>query len=107
MNSAQLIEALSFCEKICNSVFNNHASAKQKTTKQCLKLVQECADICNVCIIVVEENSKDRNEFLKLCAEITKECAEECAKQNIDLFEKCIAACSNCSEMCERHLYAI
>ena len=102
MESKKLIDTLYFCAAQCTHCYDACLREKEKQNLQrCIKLDEECAEICRLTATRVEKNSENMEKFLRLCAEICETCAAECEKHShMEHCKKCAEACRTCAEMC-------
>ncbi|SEL78543.1 hypothetical protein SAMN05421740_11026 [Parapedobacter koreensis] len=66
----------------------------------CIRLSQDCAEICMLLIRSVKRQSALVPLLLTLCDFICQLCAEECEKHEEDHCQQCSAACLLCSQAC-------
>lgn len=104
MENKKMIEELYFCAAQCTRCYDACQMEKdKKLLERCIKLDEECAEICRLTAVRLEKNSENSDKFLKLCAEICESCALECEKHTqLEHCKKCAEVCHKCAEMCNQ-----
>lgn len=107
MGHDKLIEELYLCSAECMACYNACEQENEKEMfEHCMKLDEECADICELTASLLERNSPNTDKFLKLCIELCNLCAAECEKHPHDHCRNCAAACRSCAVKCKNALPA-
>jgi hypothetical protein len=66
-----------------------------------VRLLEDCARICEMTVDFVLRGSEVRGSLLAVCAEICKRCARDCTRFDYDQrLLACAAACERCAEAC-------
>lgn len=78
----------------CLSMGGKHAEASH------IKLLMDCARICDTTADFVGRNSDYHKELSRICADICDACAESCEKLEGKEMEECAKACRKCGEAC-------
>lgn len=68
----------------------------------CIRLGQDCAEICMLLFRSVKRRSVLVPSLLAICKSICDLCAEECDKHSEDFCQQCAAACLLCGEACRK-----
>jgi hypothetical protein len=101
METKELIEELYACSAECITCYNACQQEENKEEmERCMKLDQECADICELSASLLERNSPNGNKFILLCSEICDLCAEECEQHKMDHCRRCAEKCRKCAKLC-------
>lgn len=102
MENKKMIEELYFTAAQCTRCYDAcHIEKDKKDLEKCMKLDEECAEICRLTAVRLEKNSENSDKYLKLCSEICESCATECEKHaDLEYCKKCAEVCRKCAEMC-------
>jgi len=74
----------------------------------CIRLSQDCADICALGADLLRRHSLFRPHLQDLCAEACEACAEECARHPaLEECRECEQACRHCAEACRNRSEAL
>jgi hypothetical protein len=72
------------------------------TTEKLIRLLQDCAEICQTAANFMIRNSDILPAICNACAEVCLKCAEACEGLREDyLMEACAEACRQCAEFCQ------
>src|SRR5687767_13044652 len=95
------INACSYCHQICIRMAMNHCLelGGKHTAPEHLKLMINCAEICQTCVNFMLSNSPFHHIICQACAKICKACANDC--EQIGDMDECIKACQQCAQKCE------
>ena len=89
------------CEH-CNTACLQEADVKMLTN--CIRLNQDCADICRLAATLLARNSAHSHHLMQQCIEICEACAEECEKHShMQHCLECAEKCRECAEECRNH----
>lgn len=67
-----------------------------------VRLLEDCARVCEMTIDFALRGSEMRGSLLALCAEICRRCARDCTRFDYDQrLLACAAACERCAEACQ------
>lgn len=67
-----------------------------------LKLLWDCAGICDLSAKFMIRNSENHSLTCKVCAEICTACAASCeAMPGDEMMKKCVDICRKCAKSCE------
>lgn len=100
----EIIRQLNDCANESNHCFNACLQEEEvNMMAPCIKLVRDCADICQFTASMLARGSEHAHHLLKECAVICQDCAEECAKHDYDHCKKCTEVCRKCTEACKTH----
>lgn len=98
------IEACLTCAIECNHCAE--ACFKEfdlKTLTRCIRLDQDCADICSLAASLMARGSESAKAICSLCADICKACGDECSKhKTMEHCKRCAKACYRCLEECKK-----
>lgn len=102
----QFIQEFTRCSAVCYECLNAMLDEPDiNDRKRCLKLLLECARMCEMSAFVMSLDGKFVKRHCELCAEMCDVCAQECA-----LFEDtCSCQCSKelrrCADACAEMLH--
>lgn len=101
MTSPNALQMLSDCTNMCESMCSLLLSQPdvQSRTYQ-LRLLRDCADICNLTEKYMARNSPFIRETCNLCACICECCGNECFRFSDQASQNCGQMCINCAQMC-------
>jgi hypothetical protein len=67
----------------------------------CIRLNQDCADICALGADLLRRHSVFRPRLGELCSDAAEACAEECARhRELEQCRECEEVCRRCAEIC-------
>lgn len=89
-------QACEFCASSCLT------EPDVKAMVECIRLDDDCADICLLTARMLMRNSRFNAEICHHCAELCQACAAECSKHKHDHCQRCAAACRRCAEECRK-----
>ena len=100
-----MIRELYQCAEQCNNCYKEcESEPNNEKLQRCMMLDLDCADICTLTAKVLERESENREEFLKLCSNICEKTAEECEKHShMEHCRKCAEVCRKCAAMCNEY----
>lgn len=90
--------------KICSQLLSHCLEKGGKhADPQHIKLLLDCATICEVSADFMLRNSDRHSSICEVCAEICIACAESCEAIADDaMMKKCVDACRKCASSCEQ-----
>lgn len=98
----ELIQELYNCATTCDHCAT--ACLEEPDVQQltrCIKLDQDCADICRLTATLLSRASEHGHHLLRECAEICEACARECDKHaHMEHCRQCAEVCHRCAEAC-------
>ncbi|MDS1003065.1 four-helix bundle copper-binding protein [Clostridium sporogenes] len=97
------IYACSRCAQACYECLNaclNEQDANPR--KNCIKMLMECAKMCEMSVGLMAMNGQFAKDHCKLCATICDKCAQECKMVQDEHCQKCAQECTTCAEECNR-----
>lgn len=104
---AQAIAALNECANVCTICADACLSEEHvQHLRRCIRLNQDCADICRATVAVLARPSEaDRNvlrSMLQSCQTICESCGSECEKhaQMHEHCRVCAESCRHCAQIC-------
>lgn len=99
------IKELQFCSGTCYKMMNDLLDSEDyyRRSKQ-IRLLHECAKICDSQAIFTLIDSHYVKHHAKLCAAICETCAEECSKHADLASQHCAKVCLNCAESCRKFI---
>ena len=107
------IKTINGCAKICTICTDACVGEKDETLTRCIRLNQDCADICETTgRLLSRQTETDVNILrsqLQACVVACRDCGEEC-KKHAEKYEHCrICAdiCFQCEEVCNSLLAAL
>ena len=111
---ARCIEECFACAQSCTSCADACLSEDMVAElRKCIRLNQDCADICNTTGRVLtrqtEYDAPMSKALLQACLEACKTCADECS-QHAEMHEHCkicAKACRRCADACDELLAAM
>ncbi len=68
--------------------------------KNCIKILVECAQMCEMSSGIMSMNGQFAKEHCQLCATICDKCAQECEMFKDDHCQKCAQECHTCANEC-------
>jgi hypothetical protein len=104
MDMQRCIEDCLACFRICTETLQHclrkggrHAEAAH------IRLVQDCADICELSATFMLRRSDLHARTCAVCAEVCERCAEDCERLGDDeQMRRCAEACRRCAESCRQ-----
>jgi hypothetical protein len=104
MENHQILKELNACTTLCNICYSACLHEDDvKMMSRCIALDRECADICQLAASFFARESRNTMKLLSLCADICLQCAEECEKHTHEHCKKCAIVCRTCHEMCKQY----
>lgn len=102
-----LISLCGLCAENCYQCYRNcldelHCEKK----KHCLKLLMDCAMICELTATMVALSSEFLRDQIRLCARVCERCKEECEQEAEMYCKTCAEACTRCFHECN-HVLAL
>lgn len=95
------IDACAKCAQICEECFNMCLQeADVKARGNCIKTLQDCAEICTTSACFMSRQSGSIKEVCTLCADICEKCANECAMFKDQHCQSCADTCRQCANEC-------
>jgi hypothetical protein len=97
------IQVLATCAEACYECFNaclDEEKAEAPSIKRCIKLLVECAKICETTAFIMSMDGKFVKRQSELCAEVCDVCSQTCALFQDEPCQKCALECRKCSELC-------
>lgn len=95
----RIIDELYFCEVQCIRCFNATMGDGKSPMRRCIQLTQDCAAICRLTAQLMERESENAQDFLRLCADICMKCAAESRQYQSELCQGCADACLKCAAL--------
>jgi len=92
------------CHTICLETID-HCLAKggEHASPDHIKLLQDCAEICQTAANFMTRRSDLHNEICRACAEVCERCASSCEQMGDDeMMRRCAEACRRCAESCRQ-----
>ena len=92
------------CYQVCSQLLSYCLEKGGKhADPQLIKLLGECAKICNVSADFMLHKSDYHSSICEVCAEICNACAVSCeAIADDEMMKKCVDACRKCAGSCEK-----
>lgn len=88
------------CSKCINSCLHE---TDIKMLVLCIKLNQDCADICHLAVKLMARDSGFAKMICGICAEVCNACAAECEKHShMEHCKNCAETCRKCAEECSK-----
>jgi hypothetical protein len=101
MDQKNLIAELYNCSAVCMECYSEcQKESNKEMLEHCMKLDQECADVCELTAKFLERNSPNSHKLLQLCAEICNLCARECERHKHGHCVVCARECRKCASSC-------
>jgi hypothetical protein len=94
------IDACSACHEICEQMIFQHCLhvGGKHAGQEHLKLMTDCAQICQVCADFMIRGSRRHDLICRACADICDACAADC--ERLGDMDDCVAACRQCARSC-------
>ncbi|MDR5587081.1 MULTISPECIES: four-helix bundle copper-binding protein [Clostridium] len=102
-NYQKCIDECSRCTQACYECFEaciNEPDLKDR--RICVKILIECAKMCEMSIGIMSMNGKFAKEHCKMCATVCDTCAQECSMFKDDHCQKCAQECKTCADECRK-----
>ena len=101
LDSQDCIEACTQCAQVCLQAAMNHCLEQggEHVAPAHLRLMMDCADICQLSARLQLGSSEFAEDFCALCAEVCLACADSC--DTLSGMEDCAEACRQCAASCE------
>jgi hypothetical protein len=95
------LQILEKCTAICERVGGNLLSSQDIYMRgNQLKLMKDCADICNTCAMYMARNSPYTQSLANYCAYVCEACANECLRFSDHDSQLCGQTCLECARAC-------
>lgn len=92
-----LQDCASMCHRTCGMLLNRPDAHLRRAQ---IKLLSDCATICEVCAKFVSGNSVLMKTICEYCAYVCEICGNECLKHTDQDSQKCGQMCLNCAREC-------
>jgi ketopantoate reductase len=93
----QFIRELSTCAQACyECVDAGLGTPDSREKKDCLKLLMECAAMCQTAATLMSMDGKFIKRQCALCAEVCEVAARACTNVDDAPFQKCAEVCAGC-----------
>ena len=100
MNIDSCIKSCTDCNQVCLQTIA-YCLEKGGDHIKDIKLLQDCADICQVSAASMARGSDMHGRLCAVCAEISGRCAEACDRHGDDAqMKRCAEACRRCAQEC-------
>ncbi|URZ09165.1 four-helix bundle copper-binding protein [Clostridium felsineum] len=95
------IDACVKCSQACYECFESCLNEPDiDRRRSCLKLLIECARMCEMSMAGMSMNSQFAKDHCKLCQVACDQCAKECSMFQDDHCQKCADVCRTCASEC-------
>jgi hypothetical protein len=95
------IDACAKCAQVCQECFNLCLQeADVKCRINCIKTLQDCAEICSTAACFMSRGSGSIKEVCSLCSSICDKCAIECGMFKDKHCQACADTCRQCATEC-------
>ena len=108
------VEACAECELVCTACAAACLGEGQvEPLRGCIRLNQDCADVCDVTARILSRQPQGETEFLRAlletCARICASCGAECQRHagHHEHCRICAEACRKCERQCRAMLQAL
>ena len=102
---SELIETLGKCDAACNNcAISSLEDVDLKPMSNCIKLNLHCAELCDLALSLLVQNSDQAFSAVKLCMTMCDECATECEKYESDKCRLSAEACRLTEKHCSIYL---
>jgi hypothetical protein len=100
----QCIDNCQECHGVClQTVMHCLEMGGEHAQPQHIRLMLDCAEICETSANFMLRNSPLHGRTCGLCAEICVQCAEDCERfKDDEMMQQCAQVCRRCAESCER-----
>jgi hypothetical protein len=93
------------CAEACYECFNACLNEQDiSTRKNCIKLLIECAKMCETTALIMSMDGKFVKRQSELCAEVCDVCSQEYALFEDEHCQKCAQECRTCADACREML---
>ena len=98
------IESCQNCHRSCTETVQHClAQGGEHGSAEHIRLLLDCAQICQVSADFMIRGSDLHGETCGICADICERCAEQCeAMGDDDVMRQCAAVCRECADACRR-----
>ena len=101
ITAESLVQTLVQCAKHCNECAAACLNEKNVNhLANCIKLNLECADYCQACARMIQQNSVHSLAAIQLCTSVCGTCKEECEKNMIILIVRSVQLCALNARSC-------
>lgn len=102
----ECIKACSDCENECVATIQHCLKTGGEHAKpEHVRLLQDCADICELAAKYMLGKSEFDKKACALCAELCEACARSCDQFKGDArMEECAKTCRECADVCKRFI---
>ena len=99
---AACIEACQHCFQTCLAAADGHCLevAGDHAAPAHLRLMHDCADICQLSAAFMLRRSTFHPRTCALCAEVCIACAADCEALGDEVMRECATICRRCAESC-------
>lgn len=94
------IDACLQCLQDCERALG--ACLAQPQFAEAIRILQDCADICQLCIYLMLRNSNFHAKACQICAEVCLQCAETCSGIELEACRKTVLSSRHCAELCQQ-----
>ena len=107
-NNQQLVTMLNQCAAACNRCATACLNEKDvKMLARCIQLDIDCAQLCQLVASFVARDSTHAVPLMDECAELCNVCADECEKHShMEHCRVCAETCRRCAELCSQFIAA-
>lgn len=103
----QLVKTINHCKVTCDKMIPYLLQLRDVHTRTTqIRLLMDCADICDLASRMLSQNSYVSKEVISLCAYICELCGRECAKFQDTMSQHCSQTCLNCARDCQAYVMA-
>ena len=89
------------CAEICKTTMTHCMNEADAKHKDCAKVCEMCHHACLMCAAAHECDSPLSSEIAKVCMKVCKSCAESCTAMDDPTCKKCAKMCNDCSKQCK------
>ena len=99
----QCIELCQQCYQVCSELLSSGLGRSTISSHEVtLRLLQDCAEICQVSANFMLRSSEFHTQTCGVCAAICLRCAEACEENSADSrLQHCADVCRQCAESCQ------
>ena len=91
------------CQGVCLETLNRCLGRGGPADPEQLRLLLDCAEICQTSANFMRRNSELHVETCRACAAVCERCAESCERDADDrALAACAAVCRRCAESCRK-----
>ena len=95
------IDACNRCAQACYECFEACLSeADVRARTKCIKMLVECAQMCQMSAAGMASNGRFIKEHCNLCATVCDACAQECNMFKDQHCKQCAQECRTCAQEC-------